>query len=720
METGSFTNTDQTTTAPKDRILVVDDCRDILAMLKQSLQYGGYEVAIAESLSEARERLQTETFNLVLCDVCLPKGSGLNLLHELAPSAPDIAVIMMTGNADLNLAIDSLREGAFDFIPKPFRLEKILKVTARALARQQRLVAQKRLLEQRLETMARFTEDVHNPVFQIDSDGRILYANKASAYLLDQWGAAEGERNIPSGLLPLVARKFAGDEVDKKEIAFGERTYLFNVTEPVDGKLVYLYGYDTTDLKAAQEDLLKLKIDALEQARTDHLTGLPNRLSYSRAIATLRKPSQGKTTAFVMMDVNKFKQINDNFCHAMGDRVLVAIAQGIRSNLRPGDLIFRWGGDELLLVLPDMDSRMSVEIFLKELNSNVSENVRHRASFEVALSYGVAFWPDDGKDIEQVVLKADDALLRNKVAGVSTGEIHKQENHAPGDDQTDEEMSVRLTSAVQQKAIDVQFQPIINSTTGRCVSVEALARWNTHYGAVSPDRFIPLADSHGLAPSLGELIIDESLACLALLRKEGFEVDVSINLSQLQLQESAFAESLIGVAKSLEIDPNWICLEISEKYPLFNNSLYCNRLLGLQEAGFKIALDDFGTGFSTLQALADLPVNRIKLDRSLIQRCGTVKGDAILVSMVDLARSIKLELVAEGIESGQQLEHLKNLGIFLFQGSYFQRPTTQMALIGFLKDEPLPSPAPEVEVFQKENQAHPSPSGKNSLNVRLT
>lgn len=673
------------------RILVVDDDHPILEMLRRCLSHVGHEVDVSNSIPEAREKLKQGDFRVVLCDVCMPGESGLDLLHEIAPMSPEIAMIMMTGNADLDVAIDSLRDGAFDFLPKPFRLNKVLEVTERALSRQRRLMDQKRLLERRLETMARFTEDVHNPVFQINNEGKILYANEASSYLVQQWG---NEEEIPAPLQSLVSQKFSGQSVDEYEMTFGTRTYSFSVTEPVDGKLVYLYGYDTTDLKAAQEDLLRLKNDAMELARTDHLTGLPNRLSFSGAISDLQPAPEGEVTAVVMMDVNKFKQINDNFGHATGDQVLVAIAHSIKRHLRPRDLVFRWGGDEILIILPRMESRSAAESFLKNLNHNVSKDVREDVSFDISLSSGFAFWPADGADIEHVVIKADDALFRNKAASFSCWQINKEENEGPGDDQSDEELFLQLTTAVDGKEIDVHFQPIIDSATNYCISVEALARWNTSRGPISPGRFIPLADARGLAPSLGDLIITESLRYLSRLRNEGFEVDMSINLSQWQLQESGFADSLTKIAASFELEPAWICLEISEKYPLFNNSLYCNRIIGLRDAGFKIALDDFGTGFSTLQALADLPVDQIKLDRSIVERCATTKGAAILSSMAELANSLNLELVAEGVETDEQREHLNSLGITLFQGYHFQRPSAQNDLFRYLKSvcEPAGSP----------------------------
>lgn len=632
--------------------------------------------------------MDQRSFELLICDVYLGDESGIDLLRELAPRSPEIMVVMITGANDINLAVECLRDGAADFISKPFAIPTLQKVTQRALERQQRLLTQKKNLERHLATLARFPRDVQNPVLQVDRSGTILYANAASSYLTDHWQLQVGNR-LPDSIWELVQAGFAEKPENALELKVGDRTYSFNVTTPIEGELLYAYGYDITALKAVRDDLLKMKNRALQLARHDPLTGLPNRYSFTSLLPDLTHPATRSLTAVAMLDVDKFKQINDGYGHQMGDHLLVELAKSIQTHLRAGDFVFRWGGDEILLLIHNATTVPEADEIVNHLKRKVLADIQDKLPFSISITSGCAVLPEGSSDFDAVITEADSALLINKASAGSYWQLHSTEAYPD----PDQDLFIDLANAVEGGGIEVHLQPILDVRTSRCISVEALARWHSNrFGSVSPARFISLADSRGLAPSLGRVIIEKALSHLAFLHNQGLELEISINLSQMQLQEETFLERLTAKIEELGLSPNSICMEISEKYPFFSNSIYREKIVRLSKAGFPLVLDDFGAGFSTLQAVAELPLRRVKIDRSLVQKAGTSKGDAILKSLARLAQDLEMELVAEGVETEGQKESLLDLGIFLMQGFLFQRPAISSSVLAYLRKEQAGAP----------------------------
>jgi len=402
------------------RVLIVEDQRDARALLRLALEVTGYEVAEAVTLAAAREALGRGPVDLVLCDIHLGAGeSGIALLHELAPRSPDIAVVMVTGDLHTHTAIDCLRDGAFDYLFKPFTRERLEEVTARALRRQRQMIAERRRVEEQIRMLGQFSSENPNPVLRVARNGVILYANAASRTL-------SGRLNLePGAKVPRLLRQFISDVLAKGErgetqIEIAERTFSFAVTPIKDADYVYLYGHDITRLKETERELVRLKEQAQAMALHDPLTGLPNRtLLEDRLLQAIAHCGRvGKKLAVVFVDLDNFKPLNDAHGHKVGDQVLVEVARCVNAAVRKTDTVARWGGDELILLLPGLNSPSLGLAVCSRVKRAVEKTLASNPlTRPLTLSMGVAIYPDDALLPEMLLQQADAALYRAKARG---------------------------------------------------------------------------------------------------------------------------------------------------------------------------------------------------------------------------------------------------------------------------------------------------------------
>jgi diguanylate cyclase (GGDEF)-like protein/PAS domain S-box-containing protein len=424
------------------------------------------------------------------------------------------------------------------------------------------------------------------------------------------------------------------------------------------------------------------------QSLHDALTGLPNRtLFYDRINqALLSAERDGGRVAIAMMDLDRFKEINDTLGHASGDDVLKEIGRRLQSTLRASDTVARLGGDEYGLLLPKQAESTEIHRLLDKLITAIEPAI-DLAGLPIAVeaSIGVAFYPDHGLDVDELVKRADLAMYCAKRDNRPYAFYeHVAESHE----------RVRLTLIGElRKALDrdeliVHYQPKATLATGRVESVEALVRWNhPERGLLPPVEFIPQAQETGLMKPLTLYVLDGALHQLRDWEKEdGLELTVSVNLATRNLIDFAFPDDVAEALERWGIPPERLELEISESTVL-EDPVRTSAVVGKLDAmGVRLSIDDFGTGYSSLRYLRELPVSELKIDRSFVMRMANDAGDeAVVQSTIDLGRNLGLRVVAEGVESEQIWKRLGELGCDVAQGFYLARPAPAKELAAWLK-----------------------------------
>jgi len=458
---------------------------------------------------------------------------------------------------------------------------------------------------------------------------------------------------------------------------FGDHVVVAGSTEVAE--LGAGFNEMTTRLKELYESLENL-------AFTDPLTKLPNRtLFHERLEQTIDEAKRDyRPFALFLMDIDRFKDINDTLGHQVGDMLLQQVAARLRSKLRDIDTVARMGGDEFAILLPavsDKHAAMAARMLLQALRTpfHVEEQ-----SLDIGASIGVALYPDHGVDANILIQRADVAMYAAK---------HANTGHEFYDGKLDQHSPTRLTllgelrHAVEQEQFVLYYQPKVNLKNSQVTGVEALVRWNhPREDLMLPDTFIPLLEQTGMIRSLTPWVLNESLSQGQALQDQGAPITISMNLSVRDLQDPYLADAFAEQLAALQISPRWLELEITESAVMTEPERALEVLTRLSAMGLRIAIDDFGTGYSSLSYLKKLPVNTIKIDKSFVIGMGRDENDAAIVrTSIDLAHNLKLEVVAEGVENEETLKRLSELGCDTAQGHYISRPLSAEELVLWLK-----------------------------------
>jgi len=428
------------------------------------------------------------------------------------------------------------------------------------------------------------------------------------------------------------------------------------------------------------------------QANFDALTGLPNRNLFqdrlTHAIDLAEK--NNKYAALLFIDIDRFKYVNDTLGHSLGDQLLQDIANRLTHNLQKPSTIARFGGDEFIVILPDESNLHHVESavhkILKDLEQPYSLNGN---PVFASASIGVAVYPVDGKDSETLLRKADNAMYKAKDKGRNNFQFFtvEMDNEA----QQRQELEHDLRQAIEKKHLSLVYQPIIDPVTGAMVNAEALIRWqHPEKGLISPRQFIPLAEEVGLILPIGEWVLRE--ACSEAMRwndVSGNPPGVSINLSSIQFQFQK--QDIPGLVKTIlaetQLPAEQLTLEITESLLVDDDTL--KQLQEIRDLGIGLSIDDFGTGYSSLSYLKKFPVSTLKIDRSFIMGLPDNSEDEALVSAIlVMANSLNLTVVAEGVETQDQVDLLKSKGCQFVQGYYFSKPLFKDDFATYLSQPP--------------------------------
>lgn len=410
----------------------------------------------------------------------------------------------------------------------------------------------------------------------------------------------------------------------------------------------------------------------------DSLTELPNRVYLRKRLPQLlhEAADTGRPLTLLYVDLDHFKHINESRCHGIGDQLIKVIAQRLQAATRPADIVIRSGGDEFVVVAPMLENMLEIRALASRLLASLRDPIPlNDATVSVTASIGVAVYPHDGTDAEVLLKHADIALYRAKELGRDNFQLFDAHMNTELSEHVAIEQALRRALGTEQ--IYVEFQPLVDLQSGRLSSFEALARWrHPELGAVSPGRFIPVAEKSGLIVPLGEQILLMVIKQLQEWQRAGVPlVPVAVNVAPLQFERTDFPTLCHELALQHELDPKWLTFEVTESAWLQNSNKSVVMIDTLRHEGSKVYLDDFGTGFSNLSYLKHLPIDAVKIDQAFVRNITVDPSDAAIVrSVLAMAKQLNIDTIAEGIETAEQLDCLREMGCHRGQGYYFSKP----------------------------------------------
>ncbi|MBV9310145.1 MAG: EAL domain-containing protein [Solirubrobacterales bacterium] len=445
-----------------------------------------------------------------------------------------------------------------------------------------------------------------------------------------------------------------------------------------DGELWYAVAKDVTDRLALER-----------RALYDELTGLANRallLDHLQAALTRLGRAARPLLAVLFIDLDGFKLVNDGHGHEIGDRLLVEASRRLRDTVRDSDMIGRFGGDEFVVVVEALGDEAEAGMLAERVMTSMQQSFELRGQrFTLSCSIGVAITSDPDAEPSRVLRNADIAMYRAK--GDGNGRVAVFDKRARLEVAERVRVEHDLRSALQQDELTVLYQPVVRAADGTLVGCEALVRWrHPREGLVLPGRFIPLAEATGLIVELGEQVLIEACRQAGEWRRQGSDFTVSVNVSRRQLLEAGFVEQVRSALERAGVPGQVMCLEVTETAAPAQHPLIVEVLQGIRRLGVRIALDDFGAGYSSLTNLRELPIDVIKVDRSFVAGITDSDDDrGIVAAVLALARELGLGVVAEGVETEQQLSSLRALGCELAQGFLFAPalPAAELSVGGF-------------------------------------
>jgi diguanylate cyclase (GGDEF)-like protein len=410
----------------------------------------------------------------------------------------------------------------------------------------------------------------------------------------------------------------------------------------------------------------------------DPLTSLPNRVLFSdRVDMAISKAGREKAMAAVMfLDLDRFKNVNDAFGHNVGDMLLQSAAGVLRGCLRDSDSVARLGGDEFTILLSSINHQEDAIKVARKILSAVNQKWNLAGhNLHLTTSVGISLYPDDGVDSETLIRKADTAMYSAKAHGGNTMRLYAPFMDAGNAEQMRIENDLRM--ALDKEELFILYQPQFDMLTRRISGVEALLRWNhPKLGIILPDDFIPIAEKTGLIVRIGEWVLKTSCVQAGKWHDKGYSLlHLAVNVSGIQLKENDFADMVEGVLKQTSFESSRLKLEITESVALQNLEAIVPKLTRLTDLGVQFAIDDFGMGYSSLNYLKRLPIQTIKIDRSFMRDLAKGEEDAsIVTAIIAMAKSLKLDTVAEGVETSEQMVFLNKCHCDKMQGFLYSQP----------------------------------------------
>lgn len=718
------------TLAEQPLILVVDDELHLRNSLGSLLGLHGFAAVTADGGRAAIELLQSQQFDLVLLDLFMPDVDGHQVMDFIIERQLDICVIVVSGDVSIDSAISALRRGAYDFLRKPYEPDELLLKIENALIKR-RLEKENKAMNLQLEESERWYRYMVNSspdiIYTLDANGRFTFLNDRVEPLLGYRkesliGQHYSVLIYLEDLEParyILNEKRAGDRAS--------RNMELRVRHNIESKLLTLefssfgmYEESRTDRSIRHVGTYGVAKDVTErkkaeqtinyQAYHDLLTGLANRILFKDhldlAIAQAKRKQQ--MLAVMFLDMDRFKVVNDTLGHVIGDSLLKKVASRLKGCLREGDTLARQGGDEFTLLLPQIDDRedamRTAEKMIKSFDAPIQVDEHE---LYVTISIGIALYPLDGESMDNLIKNADIAMYDSKAKGRNRYQLYSSSMNVSFAERLSIEMQMR--KAIDRQEFQVFYQPQINVSTGRISGMEALVRWvSPLHGGITPLEFIPLAEETGLIISIGEFVLRSACKQAMLWKRAGLPpLRIAVNISARQIEQEGFCDYISQLLHKYSLDGSMLELEITESTLLNDGEHIIEKLRMIASRGIKIALDDFGTGYSSLSYIQKFPIDTLKIDQSFM--CGipgNLNNASIVSAICAMAQGLKLNLIAEGVETPGQFQFLRSLKCSEAQGYLFSKPLPGNEITGLLmRSDPL-----VPDMFQYGNESEESAS----------
>ncbi|MEW6679095.1 MAG: EAL domain-containing protein [Pseudomonadota bacterium] len=672
--------------------------------------------------AQAYAKLEARQYDLALLDLHLPDTTGHEIMAWLRAHQPQCRVIIASGDDEIESAIKSLRLGAYDYLRKPYEPEELIQTVRNAVGRvklerdNSRLRTQIEHSEEWYRLLVNTSPDI---IYTLDETGAFTFVNdsvqKILGYRPEELIGQDYLVLVPPGeadnaiqrlnerrkadratrnhelrlrrkddLLTSLAPSPAENQVTVELSAMGMYRPLSNGNEEFMG--TYGVARDISERKQAEATITF-------QAYHDQLTSLPNRSLFHDRLnqAMVQAKRHGQSMAIMFLDLDRFKVVNDTLGHQIGDALLQAVAQRLKACLREGDTLSRIGGDEFMLLLPLIRSRDNVIFIAEKILAALKApfNIEGNEIF-IGVSIGIALYPEDGDSRETLIKHADIAMYHAKDHGRNNFKFFTHELNKALSGRLSVENDMR--HALQEGQFQVYYQPQVDIDSQRIRGMEALIRWqHPRRGLVMPDSFISVAEDCGLINPISDFVLNTVCRQANLWAAAGLpSPTLAVNISARQIEHPRFVDRFMetllgGCARGEGIE-----VEITESALMRDVDGAITKLRKLADQGVDISIDDFGTGYSSLSYLKKLPVHTLKIDRSFIHDLNSHhSGATIVAGITAMAKGLKLNVVAEGVETKEQLAYLQELGCDAYQGFYYSHPLDTEHATELLRSHPV-------------------------------
>jgi diguanylate cyclase (GGDEF)-like protein/PAS domain S-box-containing protein len=689
---------------PNNKLLLIEDNPADAKLVREALavsRFGSFQIEWVESLADGLERLSRGGIDAVLADLLLSDSQGIDTLDRILLGAPRVPILVLSGSDDERLASQALKHGAQDYLSK------------RHLGSYTLVRAVRNMIERRAAEDALFTEkeraqvtlnSIGDAVLCTDSSGNVTYLNVVAENMTGWlWEEASGRPladvfQIIDGATRLPARNPMEMAVaQNKTVGLtancvlirrdGHEAAIEDSAAPIHDRDGHGTGAVIVfhDVSVARSMTLQMT----HSAEHDFLTDLPNRMllndRISQSIAFARR--HAKKVAVLFLDLDGFKHINDSLGHRIGDKLLQYISKSLVDCVRASDTISRQGGDEFVVLLSEVEhSEDAATTARRMLRAVAKPHSVDQHILRVTASIGLSIYPEDGLDAETLIKNADTAMYQAKENGRQSFKFFTPAMNVRAVERQSIEESLR--SAMDRQEFALHYQPKINLRTGEIVGAEALLRW-THpiRGVVSPAQFIPVAEECGLILSIGNWVLREACGQARLWLDAGLPLGtMAVNISAMEFRHEHFLDGVFAALGDSGLEPKYLELELTEGVLMKHVESTESILKALRATGVQLAVDDFGTGYSSLSYLRRFSIDALKIDQSFVRQITTVPNDtSIVTAVISMGRSLKLRVVAEGVETQEEMAFLQAHQCDEAQGYYFSRPVPAAEFAKLLK-----------------------------------
>lgn len=679
---------------PTESILYVDDDPLACRAFQRTLHHTGFRIDTAASGYEAIELVGRTAYAVVATDLKMPGMDGVELIDRLHTEAHTASFVLVTGVLKLDLPTDTESARSITcVVQKPWVEEELEGALRRAIDlhrtrnRARRATCNEatsnrvsvlliednpgdaRLVQRMLARAPGHDYEMFH-VKRLEDALSSLEAQPFQLVLVDlSLPDARGMDSVTrlQAMVPsvpiIVMSGLSDEELAVHAVQIGAQDYL--VKGEVDARALHRAIRYAVQRKATEERLAQL-------AHYDQLTGLANRTTFReharRALARARR-HPGTLPAIFMLDLDRFKAVNDTLGHDTGDSLLVRVGERLTSAVRRSDTVARLGGDEFAVLIEDIKKEDQIATPAQHIIEALGPEVYlDEHEVRVTTSIGIAVFPENGETVEELLKNADSAMYRAKEKGRNNYQFFNKEMHARAVRRMGLERD--LCGALEREEFTIHYQPLNKCASGQPVCFEALLRWeHPRMGMIQPGQFVPLLENMGQIVPVGEWVLRR--ACAQVRRWQDDydeELRVAVNVSPRQFDDPDLVTKVVRALRAANVSPGSLELEVTESLVMRDIEAAIMTLQRLKSLGVRVAIDDFGTGYSQLVYLVRFPIDTLKIDRSVVQMIGSHEGNTVAKTVIDMGHNLGLEVVAEGVEEISQLKFLQDQRCGTFQG----------------------------------------------------